>query len=159
MADLFMPLREFVLQAHEPEPEVLDPIPPEHAERPQCAQPYTHEAVAEVRRFCAAVSDAIDATVRAVLCDVAAEVLARELGSAPANIEAIVARACARYASEGVVCARVHPDEAAQLCSAGVNAIADPTLRRGDAVLCVRSGTIDLTLGARLAAVLDSVAL
>lgn len=159
MADRFIPLRVFLLQTHEPEPEVPEQIAPEHAEQTECAQPQGHETLAELRRFRAAVSDAVDVAVRSVLCDVAADVLARELELAPANIEAIVTRACTRYASDGVICARVHPDEAAQVRNTGVDAIADPALRRGDAILCVRSGTIDVTLGARLGAVLDSVAL
>ncbi len=93
-----------------------------------------------------------------MLFDVACEVLARELELAPANLEAIVARACARHTSEGIVSVRIHPDEAAQLCDAGVEVIADSAVRRGDALLQVRSGTIDVTLGARLAAVLDRIA-
>jgi hypothetical protein len=159
MADSFIPLREFVVQTHEPEPEILDPIAPAYAEEPQCAHPQARDAFTEIRRFRAAVCDAVDVAARTVLCDVAADVLARELELAPANIEAIVARACSRFASEGIVCVRVHPDEAEQLRGAGVDTVADPALRRGDAVLCVRSGTIDVTLGARLAAVLDGVAL
>jgi flagellar biosynthesis/type III secretory pathway protein FliH len=158
MADSFIPLREFVLKAHEPEPEILDPIAPDDAEEPPCGQTQAREALAEVRRFRAAVYDAVDVAVQTVLRDIAAEVLARELELAPANIEAIVARACSRFASESIVCVRVHPDEAVQLRNAGVDAIADPALRRGDAVLRVRSGTIDVSLGARLAAVLDGAA-
>lgn len=161
MADRFMPLRDFALQTREPEPEteteVLYSTASARELEQKYAQPQAYEALAELRRFRAAVYDAVDVAVRTMLCDIAAEVLARELELAPADLEAIVARARSRHASEHVVYVRVHPDEAAQLGNAGVDAIADPSLRRGDAVLCVRSGTIDVTLGVRLAAVLDGV--
>lgn len=156
MGDRFVPLSEYVLQPPEPVPEVLDPVPTVPVEEEQ-SRPLAHEAFGQVRRFRAAVFDAVDIAVRDVLCDVAAEVLARELELAPANVEAIVARACARIGDEDLVAVRIHPDEAGQLSLAGVNLIADSRLRRGDVLLQVRSGTIDLTLGARLAAVLDRI--
>jgi flagellar biosynthesis/type III secretory pathway protein FliH len=158
MGDRFVPLREFLLQAREPEREVFESVVHAQPQEFHQVQPNAHEALGDLRRFRAAVSDAVDVAVGSVLCDIAAEVLARELELAPANLEAIVARACARHASEGVVCVRVHPDEAAQLREAGVDVIADSAVRRGDVLLHVRSGTIDVSLGARLAGVLDAAA-
>lgn len=157
MADRFVPLHEFVVQPVESEPEtaVIEAVvEPQIDETP----PPTRDASAEVRRFRAAVRDAVDVAIRALLCDVAAEVLARELELAPANLEAIVERARARHEDEGIVCVRVHPDEVAQLAGVDVDVVADAHVRRGDALLQVRSGTIDASLGARLADVLDGVA-
>lgn len=134
----------------------------EDVETPPPAVEQTHplvgEALGDVRRFRAAVRDTVDVTVRNVLCDVAAGVLARELALAPANLEAIVERACERHFADGVVRVRVHPDEALQIVDSGLDVVADTSLRRGDVLLEARSGTIDVSLGARLAAVLDAVA-
>lgn len=152
MADRFIPLHEFVLPALEAQTEFVQPavVIPSIDARPDFS-----EASADVRRFRAAVRDAVDVAVRDVLRDVVAEVLARELELASVNVDAIVARACARYASEEVVRVRVHPDEAERIESTNVDVVADAGLRRGDVLLEVRSGTIDVTLGARLADVLD----
>lgn len=158
MGDRFVPLREFVLQAHEPEREAFEAVVHVQPDELHQVQPNAPEALGDLRRFRAAVSDAVDVAVETVLGDIAADVLARELELAPANLEAIVARACARHAGEGIVCVRVHPDEAAQLRDAGVDVIGDSAVRRGDVLLCVRSGTIDVSLGARLAGVLDAAA-
>jgi len=155
MADRFIGLREFAAKAVTREEEPVEAV----AEPPAIeVQPDIRAAAADARRFRAAVLDAVEVTVRAVLCDVAAEVLARELQLAPVNLDAIVARACARYANEGIVRVRVHPEEAAQLETRDVEIVRDSGLRRGDAVLEVRSGTIDVTLGARLDDVLDGLA-
>lgn len=155
MGDRFVPLREFVVNSRQPETELVEPVVA--AVTPE-TPPDCGKAAAEVRRFRAAIRDAVDAAVAHLLRDIAAEILARELELAPVNIDAIVERACVRYASEGVVRVRVHPDEAAQISSADVDVVLDSELRLGDALLEVRSGTIDVTLGARLAGVLDAVA-
>lgn len=155
MADRFIPLREFVVPRREAETQCVE-APVASPEVELLAD--SREASAEVRRFRAAVRDAVDVTVREVLCDVAADVLARELRLAPADIDAIVTRACARSASEAVVRVRVHPDDVLRLERANVDVVPDPDLRRGDAMLDVCSGTIDLSLGARLSEILETVA-
>ena len=154
MADRFIPLRDFLVDAIEPEVEDVESVtvPVEESHLPAC------DAFGDVRRFRAAVRDAVDVTVCGVLCDVAAGVLARELALAPANLKAIVEGACERHLAEGVVRVRVHPDEASQIVDAGVAFVSDPALRRGDILLEARSGTIDVSLGARLAGVLDAIA-
>ncbi|HZZ00807.1 MAG TPA: FliH/SctL family protein [Candidatus Baltobacteraceae bacterium] len=152
MPDRFVPLHDFVFPASiEPDVDFSEPI----VEQVDETQVQTREQFAEIRRFGAAVRDAVDVAVSTLLCDVAAEVLARELELSPANVDSIVSRACARYASEKVVRVRAHPDEAAEVAYSGVDVVADSALRRGDVVLEVRTGTIDVTLGARLADVLD----
>ena len=155
MADRFVPLREFLavtseLQTGDVEAPVETPL--------EAPQPQAREAMGDVRRFRAAVRDAVDVTVRGVLCDVAAGVLARELALTPVNLQAIVARACERHAAQGIVRVRVHPDEAANVAEIAVDIVPDNSLRRGDALLEVRGGTIDVSLGARLADVLDAIA-
>lgn len=156
MGDRFVPLREFVGGSHQAELEeaVEAAVSPSTAETPTGAR----EAVAELRRFRAAVRDAVDVAVADLLRDIAAEVLVRELALAPANLEAIVERACDRYGSEGVVRIRVHPGDAAFVEVADVDVVLDSGLRHGDALLDVRSGTIDVTLGARLEDVLCALA-
>ena len=156
MGDRFVALQDFLLPALVSEPlESFDEqlIAPQRDEAPH----ELREAVGEARRFSAAVRDAADVSVRSLLCDIAAEVLARELQLAPANLQAIVAAAYARHENEGVLVARVHPDEVGALAGSALEVVADCALRRGDAVLQVRSGTIDVSLGARLADVLDGL--
>jgi flagellar biosynthesis/type III secretory pathway protein FliH len=109
-------------------------------------------AIADARRFRATLADAIDAAVVRVVQAVAADVLARELLLAPAAIATIVREAV--VAAAPVLRVRVHPREAATLRLDGVAVDADATLRPGDAALDVRDGTYDLSLGARLAAIL-----
>jgi flagellar biosynthesis/type III secretory pathway protein FliH len=121
------------------------------------AQPGASDAAADVRRFRAAVADAVAAAVDGLLCDIAAGVLARELELKPVDVRAVVARACLRHERERIVCVRAHPGEVDRLTDAGVDAVGDAQLRRGDVLLEVRTGTIDVTLGARLAAVLEGL--
>ena len=153
MAEDFTPLDAFLRPPIDSEPACVET----EAAVPVCeaTPPDLREAIAEVKRFRAAVADAVDVAVDALLCDIAASVLARELEVAPANLREIVARACRRHANEPAVRVRAHPDEIAQLAESGNDTVADRALRRGDALLEVRAGTIDLTLGARLAAVLS----
>lgn len=155
MADRFVPLREFLAGTSESQTDDVEAPVETPLEAPR---PPAHEALSELRRFQAAVRDAVDVSVRSLLRDVAADVLARELSLAPANLQAIVARACERHAAQGVVRVRVHPDEAASVAELAVEIVADARLRRGDVLLEVLSGTIDVSLGSRLADVLDAIA-
>lgn len=115
-------------------------------------------AISDVRRFRAALADAVDVAVSDLLRDIAADVLARELRLSPSDLRAIVGRAFERYAVDEPVAVRVHPLDEASLRGLPVNVVVDPQLRRGDVVLVVRSGTIDASLGARLDRVLSSAA-
>ncbi len=88
-----------------------------------------------------------------LLNDLAAHVLGRELELTPCELEAILQRALQHYAAEEPVRLRVHPEDAAGLqCTVPV--VPDETLARGDALLELRTGEIDASLGARLARVL-----
>lgn len=114
------------------------------------------ELVREVRLFHARVIEAVEASVETLTADIAADVLARELCLAPADIEAIIDRALQRFAQEQPVRVRVHDADLAGLtCS--VPLIADARLRPGDAVIELRSGSVDASLGVRLAAVLSGL--
>jgi len=115
-----------------------------------------HEIAAarDVRLFRARVEEALESTLAALLCDIAAEVLGRELQLAPASIAEIVRRAVQRCHGERPVRVRVHPEDMSSLEAGAIETVEDRDLRRGDAVLEVTGGTIDVTLGVRLDAVL-----
>ncbi|HTX59485.1 MAG TPA: FliH/SctL family protein [Verrucomicrobiae bacterium] len=156
-SDEFVPLASFlrgvardavaVAEAH------TAPEPSEEPPEPDDSESF--EAVAQARRFRAALADALEVALETLLRDVASLVLARELQLRPADLRAIVAAALERYRGEEPVCVRVHPSEAAVLSDCGLRVAADAALRPGDALLEVRSGTIDASLGARLAAILE----
>jgi flagellar biosynthesis/type III secretory pathway protein FliH len=112
------------------------------------------QALSEIRRFRAALADALDFALEALLHDIAAGVLGRELQIAPADIACIVAQSRRRYADEPVAL-RVHPSEVELATATGLAVEEDRQLRRGDATIVLRAGTIDLSLGARLAALFE----
>lgn len=112
--------------------------------------------LAAVRRFRAALCDALDAALDELRRAIARDVLARELRLAPADVAAIAAGALERYAGERPLRLRVHPDDAAALATGDLNVVADAGLRRGDVAIDLHAGTIDATLGARLACVMEA---
>lgn len=111
-------------------------------------------AARDVRLFRARVAEALEMTVADLRCDIAAEVLARELQLAPASIAEIVRRAVQRCRKEHVLRVRLHPDDASLLAGDDFETVANSALRRGDAVLEVSGGAIDVSLGVRLESVL-----
>lgn len=108
------------------------------------------ELAREVRLFHARVIEAVEAAVETLVADIAADVLGRELLLEPADIEAIVDRALQRFAAEEPLRVRVHAEDASRL-NCGVPVAADMRLRRGDAVIELRNGSVDASLGVRLA--------
>lgn len=116
------------------------------------------ETLREVRLFRAALADAFDAALADLLRDFAADVLARELVSAPAQIERIAARAIDRFADDEPLRVLAHADDVAALGCLSIPVVADTELRRGDVAIVLRHGTIDLSLGVRLAHALASQA-
>ena len=84
---------------------------------------------------------------------IARDVLARELQIAAADVAEIV-RGALGSDSHDVTSIRAHPDDLDALCAVEFERIPDATLSRGSVRLELRSGTIDLTLDARLDAVL-----
>jgi seryl-tRNA synthetase len=107
----------------------------------------------DVRLFHASVIEGVEAAIETITGDIAAGVLGRELQLAPADIDAIVDRALQRYLADEPLRVRVHPDEAVGL-SCGVPVVGDERLRYGDAVIELRCGSVDATLGVRFASVL-----
>ena len=112
------------------------------------------EAVAQARRFCAALSDAVAMALDDLLRDIACDLLARELMLAPADVAAIARHALQRYAGDKLLKLRVHPEELSTVETLGVPAAADPQLHRGDVALDLRSGSIDASLRVRLESLL-----
>lgn len=110
----------------------------------------------EVRLFRARVIEAVEASVEMLVNDIAADVLGRELALAPADVEAIVDRALERFAREEPLRVRVHADDAAALRCA-VPVVTDARLRPGDAVIELRDGNVDASLGVRLETLVRAV--
>jgi flagellar biosynthesis/type III secretory pathway protein FliH len=111
-------------------------------------------AARAVRLFRASIEEALESTIATLRCDIAAEIIGRELQIGPVAIAEIVRRAVLRWAGDHPVRVRVHPEDVSALAADGIETVADRGLRRGDAVLEVNTGTIDVSLGVRLDAVL-----
>ena len=152
MPDGFISMREWLAPpvAAAPELPASEPTVPDSLD--VLERPYD---CADVRRFRAALEDALAVATDALLREIACDVLGREL-SVACDIAALVRRAIERYGCEPLrVC--VHPDEAGAARACGFPVEVDPALRRGDAVLVVESGTIDVRLGVRLSRVLETM--
>lgn len=151
MDDDFVPLWELLRPqpatpasgGSEAKPAPAEPLPPE------CA-----DAAARARRFRAALCDALESAVAAMLPEIARDVLGRELRLAPCDVASIVSASLARHAGDPVVTIRAHRDDLSELEAARIECLGDDSLRRGDVILCLRSGTIDLRMSSRLDAVL-----
>ncbi|MHB8433493.1 MAG: FliH/SctL family protein [Candidatus Tyrphobacter sp.] len=129
----------------------------ELAAAPEPAQPQVaRQALQEARRFRAALADAFDAAREQLVRDLASDVLARELACTPADVRRIAQRTLARYAGDEPLHVCVHPGEVALLAGFDLPVVADARLRRGDVTLVLRHGTIDASLGVRLAHLLQT---
>ena len=133
MSEAFVPLAAFLRPvAGEPVRETF----PEGCELASLA-PEQEDALRATRRFRAALADALD-------------VLRRELQLRPADIAAIARDALQRLSGEEPIAIRAHPDDLSDLAAVEFKRISDISLSRGDIVIEVRSGTIDVRLEARL---------
>ena len=151
MHDTFVPLADYL---RGPVPAPAEPIvaavdQPGIDAMPLAEDAAVEEALADIRRFRAALADALDVRIERLLGDIAAGVLARELHLAPVDLHAIVARELA-LAGEPPVTIHANPDECELLQAFAGSVVADPALRRGDVRIELRSGTIAATLGCRL---------
>lgn len=153
MHDAFVPLAEYL---RAPIPDSPEPVAPEADEPDVEASTFAdaesagiEEAFSDIRRFRAALADALDVRIERLLGDIAAGVLARELLLAPVDLRAIVARELALAGGPPV---KIHarPDECQLLQAFEGAVVADPMLRSGDVRIELRSGTIAATLGCRL---------
>jgi hypothetical protein len=162
MPDGFVHLADYVRPCRPPAaPEGETESAPANAAPEIADDPYDgdlEQAVGDVRRFRATLADALDVALERLLLEIACDVLARELRLGPAEVASVVARARERAAADEPHAVRVHPDDAAALAACGCRIVADDRLRRGDVRLEVSSGSIDLTLGARLERVLEACA-
>ncbi len=140
----------------------LRPAPPEPAsaaiEAPAVTRAvrYCEETIRSARRFRAGLADAVDVAVARLLPEIARDVLGRELRLQPADVAAIVAGALERFGGEKALALRAHPSDVDALADLPIAVVADEALCRGDAVLELRSGTIDLRLDSRLDAILQA---
>jgi flagellar biosynthesis/type III secretory pathway protein FliH len=148
----FRSLAELLREPREAPPDV-------HIEAPGAANVAGNDELAaarEMRLFMARAAEALECTIETLRNDAACEILGRELQLAPVDLRAIVARTIQRCALEAPARVRVHPGDLAALAGE-FSVIADPELRRGDAVLEVRAGSIDASLGVRLDSVLRAL--
>ena len=119
------------------------------------AQSSLADLLREMRLFHARLNELLEQSVAALRADIASDVLARELQTSPADVAAIAKRLAARFMDEHPVRIRVHPDEA-HLVDCGIPIAGDRGLHRGDAVLELRNGIVDASLGVRLQGVLEA---
>ncbi len=151
MSENFVPLAAFLRPvARNP---VVEPPPLAEAPTADLCDDY-NETLRAARRFRAGLSDALETAVEQLLPRIAKEVLARELQLADADVAAILSAALDRFAGDAVLCVRAHPHDWAALAGLELERVADGSLQPGDIRLELRSGTIDLTLAARLDAAL-----
>jgi flagellar biosynthesis/type III secretory pathway protein FliH len=148
LADLLLPSApEAALPSQEPERQ------PVAAERVDDALPDVASALRAARLFRAQLADALTEAFGTLLCDLAADVLARELRLAPCDLEALVQRVAERAP---IVRVRVAPADVPRIRSVAVEA--DAALDPGDAIVELAGGAIDARLGVRLASVLEAFA-
>lgn len=143
MAEVFVPLEQYLRRSIGAQPQTpVDPPPLQSVD------------LHGVRRFYAAVADAVDAAAADVIRDIASDVLARELALAPAALADVIATLLRRFESEEPLHIVAHRDDLAALRNLGLPVREEASLRRGDVMLVLRYGSIDASLGARLADVL-----
>lgn len=141
-------LREEAPRVHTPQP--APAVPSCQCERDEV------EVVRSLRLFHARVADEVENAVGMLLTDIASDVLARELALAPADVDRIIQAALRRFVDEEPVRVRVHSSRL-QAIHATVPVVVDDAMREDDAVLELRTGSLDCSLGVRLACVLAAV--
>lgn len=114
-------------------------------------------AIQAAARLHASVREAVAQRTDDLLRAIAAEVLARELHLAPADVAAIAQRLAREHELDEPLALHVHPSDARAAAVGTLPVIVDPALRPGDVVLRVREGALDAALGVRLAAVLEAL--
>ena len=154
--ETFVPLRDWLQRSADPFMLVSEAQPepqPEAEPAPldECAP--VEAAIDEVKRFQASLADTLEMCVAELMSDIACDILARELLLAPCEVSSIVRRAISSYGADAVRI-RVHPEDAPMCETSNVPIVPDDSLRRGDAVIEARHGTIDASLGVRLERVL-----
>ncbi len=151
MSDDFVPLAVFLRPVVREA--VAEPLRAVETQIAPVADDYV-ETLRAARRFRAGLADALEVAVAQLLRAIANEVLARELQLGAADVATIVRTALDRFSGETVLCLRAHPQDCDALAGLEPKPIADEALQPGDIRMELRSGTIDLTLAARLDAAL-----
>jgi flagellar biosynthesis/type III secretory pathway protein FliH len=155
MFDTFVPLALFLRPSvHDAPLESFAAAPPPPDSSTAASERECDETLRAVRRFRAALADALDVAVAALLPAIARDVLARELRLEPADVAAVVRNALDRFDGDRVLSIRANPRDLDALGSTGLTTLSDERLRAGDIFIELRSGTIDATLAARLDSVL-----
>jgi flagellar biosynthesis/type III secretory pathway protein FliH len=147
----FVPLAFFLRPARPEPPQIVDDVRIEPAAAAEIV-----ETLAAARRFHAGLRDAFDVALAELLSRIADDVLGRELKLSGPDIAAIAGAALERFGRRNVLSVRANPRDAEALQDFELEVIADPAIHRGDIVLELRSGTIDLSLSARLQVALSS---
>ena len=105
-----------------------------------------------------AALEGFERATRRLIADLAHDVLARELALAPADIEALVARALAAWSDHEPIALAVAPADRERV-RAPLPIRTDPTLASGDLTVFVRDGAFESPFGFRLADALERNAL
>ena len=153
--DRFRSLASIVRGADET-PTCLDACEAALPAQPRLATAEFSELSRDVRLFRVRIAALVEEAVQTLVSDIAASVLARELQLAPIDVQVIANAALQRYVDEEPLRIRAHPRDAERLQCA-VPVLPDAGLLPGDIVLELRTGSIDATLGARLADLLESM--
>lgn len=126
-----------------------------------------HEQVARAIGTLATAAEALDARTAPVLAEaenslfvaaieLAEAILGRELADVKTGARAALDRAIAHVEPSGVRAVRMNPDDLACLdpdtrSAVGVDFVADPSIRRGDAITELPDGYLDARIGTALA--------
>jgi flagellar biosynthesis/type III secretory pathway protein FliH len=157
MSDLYVPLATFLRPVRPPDSREPTPPPTQVEVSILPVSQEEEEALRAVRRFRAALTDALEVAVNALLPMIARDVLGRELRLGRADVAAIITAALRRFAGERVLCVRANPRDCDALAGLDLERIADDALEPGDVRVDLHSGTIDLTLETRLDAALRAL--
>jgi len=104
-----------------------------------------------------AAGEAFEGAMRRLIADLAHEVLGRELALAPADIEALVARALAAWTQHEPVALVVGPADRDRV-RAPLPVRTDATLAAGDLIVYVRDGAFESSFGFRLEGAIERAA-
>ncbi len=127
--------------------EIPPPAPPPAG---VAAEPVCERIVEELALLRLAALEAFDRARTRLLESLARDVLARELMLAPADLDALAARALRAFAESEPLALVVAPADLERV-SSPLPVRADPTLVAGDLLVAVRDGEIDARFALRLA--------
>ncbi len=144
------------------EPPTPPPIMPQNVAAPP-APPESRQVAmllasfaSEIVRLRARAAELAEAEAESLLQLIASQVLVREFELAPVDVRALVERVRAEWETEHDVRFRVAPQDVERLRDLGERLEPDPALQPGDLQVVFANGLVDLRLGTRLAAILES---